>query len=59
MGVVEGAGVGKTVSSLDEDGGMEVVVEPRGPPALGAGGDGVDGGVDGVDGGKGERRWTR
>ena len=58
-GVVAGVGDGKTVSSLDEDGGREVVVEPKEPPALDAGGGGVDVGADGVVGGKGECRWTR
>ena len=44
---VEGVDDGRTVSSLDE-GGEEVVVEPRKPPALDVGGGGVD-----------ESRWQR
>ena len=34
-------------------------MEPKEPPALDAGGGGVDVGADGADGGKGERRWMR
>ena len=34
-------------------------MEPKEPPALDAGGGGVDVGADGVVGGKGECRWTR
>ena len=50
---VEGGDDGKTVSSLDEDSGREVVVEPREPPALDAGGGVV------VGGGSEKHRWMR